>query len=141
MVPGAGVEPARRLRRGIFLPSTAFAAAYTQNAFVVWTLPLPYHGNTKGVWFNCTTNNKTRLLPATAAPRGRNDTIVKIKSSLNHDLGRSHQVSTLSLNTFVISNVMRNLSCIARSLTSFGTPTADFSRSLPRTTDTGIEIT
>ena len=27
MVPGAGIEPARRLRRGIFIPATAFAAA------------------------------------------------------------------------------------------------------------------
>lgn len=62
MVPGAGVEPARGYPQGIFLPTTAFAAAL-KNTFVVWTLPLP---------------------------------TIQAKK-LGYGLGRSRQVSTLSL--------------------------------------------
>ena len=39
MVPGAGIEPAWSCPRGIFLPTTAFAAA--TSAFGVWTFSLP----------------------------------------------------------------------------------------------------
>jgi hypothetical protein len=41
LVPGAGFEPARGCPRGIFLPTTAFAAA---RAFGVWTFSSPYAG-------------------------------------------------------------------------------------------------
>src|SRR5581483_10382869 len=47
-LPGAGLEPAWGYPRGIFLPTTAFAAARSavarpprRHAFVVWTLPSP----------------------------------------------------------------------------------------------------
>ena len=43
MVPGAGVEPARCFHRGIFLPTTAFAATGFDPVFVVWTFSLPYY--------------------------------------------------------------------------------------------------
>ena len=69
-MPGAGIEPARGFPQGIFLPTTAFAAARRvrsspwaralRRAFGVWTLSLPCRGHT---------------------PRG---------------LGRGRQVSTLS---------------------------------------------
>ena len=42
-MPGAGVEPARPLGRGIFLPATAFAATRVNLVFVVWTFSLPYY--------------------------------------------------------------------------------------------------
>lgn len=41
MVPGAGIEPAWGFPQGIFLLTTAFAAACSEHAFGVWTLPLP----------------------------------------------------------------------------------------------------
>jgi hypothetical protein len=59
MVPGAGVEPARGFPRGIFIPSTAFAAALL----------------------------KTHLWPGLSL----------YPIIANYDLGRSRQVSTLSL--------------------------------------------
>jgi hypothetical protein len=41
VVPGAGIEPARGFPQGIFVLTTAFAAAWCHHAFGVWTLPLP----------------------------------------------------------------------------------------------------
>jgi hypothetical protein len=43
VVPGAGIEPARDCSRGIFIPNYSFRCCVSsENAFVVWTLPLPY---------------------------------------------------------------------------------------------------
>jgi hypothetical protein len=77
MVPGAGIEPARPLSRGIFLPATIFIADYCEyilwnihsSTFVVWTFSLPYHAK--------------------------------------HDLGRSRQVSTLSKTRYYFSMKLR----------------------------------
>src|ERR1700694_5603259 len=67
-VPGAGLEPARGLPQGIFIPLQlsllhASHASHASHAFVVWTLPLPSRKH----------------------------------SFCAHGLGRGHQVSTLSL--------------------------------------------
>lgn len=42
LVRRGGLEPPRAFAQRIFLPSTAFAAAF--KAFVVWTIPSPYPG-------------------------------------------------------------------------------------------------
>jgi hypothetical protein len=43
VVPGAGIEPARDCSRGIFIPNYSFRCCVSgENAFVVWTLSLPY---------------------------------------------------------------------------------------------------
>src|SRR2546430_11078819 len=39
-LPGAGLEPARGLPQGIFIP-LQLSLLHTSRAFVVWTLPLP----------------------------------------------------------------------------------------------------